>query len=207
MILDIHSHHTVPYPNGVVNILDGRLPSVEAQLFSVGIHPWDTTEEVPESVFEGLELLAARPDVVAIGECGIDTLKGGPMFRQLLVFKRQVELSESLEKPLVIHAVKAADMILGLKRDLAPAQPWIIHGFRGKPAQARMLLDKGLYLSFGERFNPDTVKMMPLDRLLAETDDSPQSIDAVIQSLSTARGQDLSPSIAALTAAILKLSR
>lgn len=205
MLVDIHSHHSVPYPEGVVNIMDGRLPRVEGQLFSAGIHPWDTAEEVPSYVFEGLEELASRPEVVAIGECGIDTMKGGPMFRQLQVFRKQIELSEQLEKPLVIHAVKASDIILGLKRDFAPKQPWIIHGFRGKPAQARQLLDKGLYLSFGECFNSDTVRMMPLDCLLAETDESPKSIEEIIGALSALRGEDLTPSIASLTASLLKL--
>lgn len=205
MILDIHSHRPVPYLEGVVNIMDGRLPRVEGQLFSAGVHPWDTIEEVPDYVFEGLAELAARPEVAAIGECGVDTQKGGPMFRQLQVFKKQVEISENVGKPLVIHAVKAADIILGLKRDLAPSQPWIIHGFRGKPAQAQQLLDKGLYLSFGERFNPDTLRMVPLDRLLAETDDSTLSIENIIASLSEARGADLTPSIASLTASLLKI--
>lgn len=185
--------------------MDGNLPQVEGQLFSVGIHPWDTVDGMPEGMFKTLARLAERSEVVAIGECGIDTLKGGPMFRQLQVFKKQMEISERLEKPLVIHAVKAADIILGLKRDLAPKQPWIIHGFRGKPAQAQQLLDKGLYLSFGEHFNPDTVRMVPLDRLLAETDDSTLSIENIIASLSEARGADLTSSIASLTASLLKI--
>ena len=206
MILDIHSHRPVPYLEGVVNIMDGRLPRVEGQLFSAGVHPWDTIEEVPDYVFEGLAELAARPEVAAIGECGVDTQKGGPMFRQLQVFKKQVEISENVGKPLVIHAVKAADIILGLKRDLAPSQPWIIHGFRGKPAQAKQLLDKGLYLSFGRNFNPETVKMMPPQRLLAETDESPESIAEIIASLSEAYGTDLTSIIATNTASLLHIS-
>ena len=198
MLLDLHSHRQAPYPEGIINIMDCNLPRQEGQLYSVGLHPWDTADgDVPEEVFEGLERLVDLPEVVAIGECGVDTLKGGPMFRQLLVFKRQVELSERVGKPLIVHAVKAMDMILGLKRDLNPAQPWIIHGFRGKPALATQLLEKGLYLSFGEHFNPETVRMVPEDRIFAETDESPLPIAEIIASLSEARGADLTPVIAA----------
>lgn len=203
MVLDIHSHRQPPYPEGIINIMDGRLPRVDGQLYSAGIHPWDTESEVPEFVFEGLRELASRREVVAIGECGVDTVKGGPMFRQLTVFRRQVEISESLGKPLILHAVKAADILLGLKRDLMPSQPWIVHGFRGKPALAVQLLDKGFYLSFGELFNPETVRMMPLDRIFSETDESTLSIGEIVASLSEARGEDLTDIIASNISRVL----
>lgn len=204
MLLDIHSHRQAPYLEGVVNVSDANDPLVEGQAYSMGLHPWDTVHgEVAEEVFEVLERLASRPAVVAIGECGLDPGMGGPIYRQLLVFKRQVDISEQLGKPLIIHAVKATDILLGLKRDLAPKQPWIIHGFRGKPAVARQLLDKGFYLSFGEKFNEETVRMMPLDRIFAETDESPLPIGDIIASLSAVRGQDLTSPIAANIRAVV----
>lgn len=205
MILDIHSHHVVPYPEGVVNLRDGFLPRVEGQCFSAGIHPWDTEGDIPEEVFAGLEELASRREIVAIGECGVDLQKGGPMFRQLNVFRRQVEISERTGKPLIIHAVKAADMILGLKRDLNPSQPWIIHGFRGKPALAVQLVEKGLYLSFGEKFNPEALKAVPQERILAETDESPLPIREIIKAMSEACGRDLEEVVAANAASVLHL--
>lgn len=206
MITDIHSHRPAPYPEGVVSLRDFNGILLEGQAYSAGIHPWDTATSVTEDTWSRLEELAADPRIVAIGECGVDLLKGGPLFRQLQILKRQVELSENSGKPLLLHCVKAADIILGLKRDLRPSQPWIIHGFRGKPEQARQLTDKGIFLSLGEKFNPETVMMMPREMLLAETDESQLPITEIIGALSLAANRDLSPEVISNTARILENS-
>lgn len=193
MILDIHSHREAPYPDGIISLrkFDGDL--LEEQLYSAGIHPWDTTLTDIGQAMNMLSSLLTLPNVVAVGECGVDPGKGAPMFRQLQILRKQIELSEKIRKPLVLHSVKSSDIILGLKRDLNPAQPWIIHGFRGKPAQARQLTDKGIYLSFGEKYNPDTVIAMPGEMMLAETDESALSIQEIIESLSRTIGEDITP--------------
>ncbi|MDE5795789.1 MAG: TatD family hydrolase [Muribaculaceae bacterium] len=203
-LLDIHTHHPAPQPQAVISVSPRDFSPVEGQLYSVGLHPWGG---VPSP--EDLTLLdepAAHPQVVAIGECGIDPLKGAPMFRQLLTFRHHVELSEQLHKPLIIHEVKAHDVITGLRRDLAPVMPWAIHGFRGKPTVAEMLLKAGLWLSFGIRFNPEALAIVPYDRLLAETDEAPVEITKVIAALSQAAGIELTDNIAASTAAFLNIS-
>ena len=67
-------------------------------------------------------------------------------------FEYQARLSVELGKPLVIHLVKAMSELLKLKQQIKPANPWIIHGFRGKPALAEECLRHGFYLSFGEKY-------------------------------------------------------
>lgn len=215
MILDIHTHRAAPYPEGIVSLLSYNPDLLQGQLYSVGIHPWSTDSEAggleastgynTPPTLEQLRMLASDTSVVAIGECGVDILKGGPMFRQLQLFKAQVEISESVRKPLIIHSVKASDVMLGLKRDLEPSQPWIIHGFRGKPQLASQLLNAGFYLSFGEKFNPETISMMPRDKILAETDESLLDIRQIISNLSEAAGADLTPDIERNTRFILNL--
>lgn len=195
MILDIHSHRAAPYKEGIISLGNLEEPLVEGQYYSAGIHPWNTAEEITDETWTRLDTLAEDPRVVMIGECGIDIGKGGPMFRQLQILKRQIDLSERLRKPLILHCVKAADVILGLKADLQPSQPWIIHGFRGKPALTKQLTDKGIYLSFGEKFNPETVMQMPAEMILAETDESILTIEEIIGSLSQAANRDLLPEI------------
>lgn len=204
MILDIHTHRPAPYPDGVVSLRNFDVNPVEGQLYSAGIHPWDTVDVPGDDTFARLEKLAREKQVVMIGECGVDPAKGAPLFRQLQILKRQIDLSERLNKPLLLHCVKSADIIMGLKRDLNPRQPWIIHGFRGKPEQARQLTGKGIYLSFGEKFNPATVISMPDDMILAETDESLLSITEIIEALSRAAGRDLSSAIAANTEILTK---
>ena len=200
LLLDLHTHHSAPQPGGIISLDATEMPEVSSllpdQLYSVGIHPWSTMEDPGEEVWARLEELAALPNVVAIGEAGIDMSgKGGPLFRQLLVFRRQVELSERLCKPMVIHDVKAHDVLTGCSRDLNPKQNWAIHGFRLKPQVAEMLLRAGFWLSFGAEFNHETLRDMPEGRMLAETDESELGIADVIKRLSAVLDRDVTEEI------------
>ena len=197
LCLDIHTHHPAPQPKAVVAVSFQDFQPMDGQLYSIGIHPWTTTGPMPSKEdWETFERLAQLPEVVAIGECGIDKLKGGPMFKQLIVMNKQIEISEKLHKPLIIHDVKAHDVIVGLKRDLNPSQKWLVHGFRGKPTVAKMLTDAGIYLSFGEKFNTESLPLVPKNMLLAETDESSLTIEEIIANLSASFGYDITELIA-----------
>ena len=193
--LDIHTHHPAPQPEAIVSSSIWDFNPIEGQLYSLGIHPWETDRSISSLDWKEFEKLAHMPQVVAIGECGVDKLKGAPLYKQLLVFNRQIELSEQLGKPLIIHDVKAHDVIVGLKRNLKPKQNWLVHGFRGKPSVAKMLTEAGIYISFGEKFNPETPATIPEDMLLAETDESPLTIEEVIAKLSLNLKKDIKESI------------
>ena len=80
-------------------------------------------------------------------------------------------LSEKNSLPLILHVVKAFPEIIALKKELKPRQPWIIHGFRGKPELAKELHRHGFFLSLGERHNPDAAAIIPAERLLLESDE------------------------------------
>lgn len=199
-ILDIHTHKSPPQPEAIVSIRlcypDADQEGIaEGQCYSAGIHPWDVPLHDLENTRAMLTSYASRPEIVAIGECGVDLKYGGPMFRQLDVFGMQIKLSEQLKKPVIVHNVKADDIICGLRRDMQPVQPWCVHGFRGKPAAAAALVRSGCYLSFGEKFNSDTLIAMPADRILAETDESTLTIEDIIARLSAVRGIDLTATI------------
>ena len=213
MILDIHTHALSPNPQAIIDISslvrdsagDFQIPAEYSaeQLFSVGIHPWWLTDDLPDGLMEKMEAAASLPQVALIGEAGIDIPKGGPLFRQMTVFKRMIELSEKVGKPLLIHDVKAHEIIIQIHKELRPKQPWIIHGFRSKPTVADMMLREGFYLSFGELFNPVTVHNVPSDRILAETDESKLPISEIIHFLSDARGTDLTHIIAENTTRLI----
>lgn len=199
-MLDIHTHKHATQPEGVINL---RLTPhyshmeqvVDKQHYSVGIHPWDVSFSDSEQIWNRLREEASKESVVAIGECGVDLKCGEPIHKQLLIFKKQIDLSEELKKPVIIHDVKGDDIICGLRRDLKPTQPWCIHGFRGKPAAAKALIKAGCFISFGEKFNPETLIAMPIDRILAETDESAFTIENIISHLSEIRGTDLTETI------------
>lgn len=205
-VIDIHTHHPAPQPHALVCVTPEEFDPIPDQLYSVGIHPWLTNDEIPGETWQRFEEVSRHPQVMAIGECGIDLVKGGPLFRQMQVFKRQADLAEELGKPLVIHNVHAHDVIIGLKRDMNPSQFWMVHGFRGKPTVARMLADTGIWISFGPVFNDNSVPEVPIERMLAETDEAETTIQQVVTALSVLRGHDLTAELTANASAFLGLN-
>ena len=144
------------------------LPSYPEQVrLSVGLHPWKVTIDWPASVAMIREA-SKRTDVWAIGECGLDKVHGEDLLLQLEAFRAQIALAEEVQKPMVIHCVRAFDELLMLRRELEVScrkegrepQPWVIHGFRGKPKQAKQMMAKGLLLSFGHQYNLETLRFV-----------------------------------------------
>lgn len=165
---DAHTH--VLKHDAVVNRYPGQsMPN--GYIYSVGIHPWHVSQATDEQ-WGLLERLAERPDVVAIGEAGLDKLCDTPWNEQVEAFYRHIVISERLAKPLIIHNVRANQEILDAHSKFRPVQPWVIHGFRGKPQLAEMFLRRGIYLSFGAEYNLATLAVVPPDRLLRESDES-----------------------------------
>ena len=109
----------------------------------------------------------------------MDTMCGVPMELQTEAFERHIRLSEDVRKPLIVHDVRAHPQLISLHKKWKPIMPWVIHGFRGKPQLADMLLREGFYLSFGEHFSPASVAVVPSGKLLVETDESHLSIEEI----------------------------
>lgn len=175
---DIHHHCSNPDDNDdcsrIVNLNHyDNIPS--RGYYSIGIHPWLTENMSKDDIDKAIEAMASKAAderIVAIGECGIDLLRGGKADLQEYAFRRQIELSELLKMPLIIHMVKSADSIIRIKKELNPAQPWIIHGFRGKPQLAIQLTGQGISLSFGKKYNEQSLLVTPDDMKYFETDES-----------------------------------
>lgn len=173
-LIDVHTHDlTAPAPS-IISVEPGA-EFIPGKRYSVGIHPYTLGSGVAPDA-ERLRADAARPEVVAIGETGIDRLKGGSIERQLELLRVHIDISEQLGKPLIMHVVKGFPEVIALRKEMKPRQRWIVHGFRGKPELARELLRHGFDLSLGERFNSRAAAMIPADRLWVETDTSPLSI-------------------------------
>lgn len=190
-MLDFHTHNqNAQAGTAIVNLpvqmlLETNLfQPEEGGKYSVGIHPWWMDGSYDEErLWKGVETLAQHPQVVAIGECGLDRLKEN-ISLQTAYFEKHALLAEKLHKPLIIHCVRAFDEILATKKLLKPTVQWTIHGFRGKPQQAEQLLRAGFSLSFGIKANPSTVRLVPKNQRLFETDDENITIDEVIAKFS-----------------------
>lgn len=71
MILDIHTHHAAPQPLGIIDVSQsdlGTFVPADGQLYSVGIHPWNTVDPVPEESWKRVEELLRLPCFAAVGE-------------------------------------------------------------------------------------------------------------------------------------------
>ena len=212
-ILDFHTH--APAPGALLSLDIAEIPTVTVAAFcesgdsvscaplSLGLHPWSTARPDTAELMQKLEALARSPQVLAIGEAGLDTLRGAPMDIQEELFRRHIRLSEQLAKPLIIHLVKALDPLLRIRREERPRQPWVFHGFRANPSVALQLLRlenraatqsntprsaAPIYFSLGPKFNPATAKAIPPDRLLIETDDSGVPVSEVLGRLADTLG-------------------
>ncbi|MDO9633545.1 MAG: TatD family hydrolase [Paludibacter sp.] len=187
MLTDAHSHRIISRDvrtiyNIRINDLPPSLPHGENILFSAGIHPKDAAS-ITGLWIENLKFLLNFDQVIAIGECGMDKNAPVAIEKQLEVFALQIKFSEIHNKPLIIHCVGCYNELINLHRALNPKQPWIIHGFRGKPEMAVQLVKFGMYLSFGEKFNPESLAITPIERILAETDDSEMDIEEIYENL------------------------
>lgn len=185
MIKDIHTHR-IDAREAVISVNPWEFNPVEGLYYSVGIHPWQVGRAT-DADFDRLAECATLGNVLMIGECGIDKLRGGDLPMQMSVLERHIALSEQVCKPLVLHCVRASNELCRLRRVLRPRMPWVVHGFRGNARVAGQLLDAGFYLSYGERFNPEALAITPADRLLAETDESLLPIDEIYRRLAASR--------------------
>lgn len=177
--VDIHTHRVKDYDNliQIVN-LDLEQPCPEQGYYSYGIHPW-ALDDADFQIEEALVLLEKKlqlPNVFALGEAGLDKMHKNSFEKQIIVFERQIMLSEALQKPMILHDVKSHNEILALRKKHKAKQPWILHGFNGTEQDIQQLTGQGLYLSVGEsllhseRKITKSLKTIPLDMLFLETD-------------------------------------
>jgi TatD DNase family protein len=174
-LTDLHTHSSKNDADTYILNSNGDIPA-HAGLLSVGLHPWDIDGQWQHQM-QKIAAAATDERVRAIGECGIDLIRCNiPVEQQAEILRRHIELSESLHKPLILHAVKGQETILRLHRTMRPAQAWIIHGFRGKPQQAMQYTAAGINLSFGEHHNSEALIATPLEQLFIESDESSMPI-------------------------------
>ena len=141
----------------------------------IGVHPIDIAE-YSEEVEKELEILGKNPKVVAIGEIGLDYhWMTEPKEVQQERFKKQLELAERLNKPVVIHTRDAMEDTVNILKEY-PNITGVIHCYPGSLETAKQLVDR-FYLGIGGTLTfknskkaVEVVKDIPLDRIVIETD-------------------------------------
>ncbi|HUV44276.1 MAG TPA: TatD family hydrolase [Dehalococcoidales bacterium] len=153
-------------------------------LVVAGFHPHGA-DSVSREDITALGELAQHPKVVAIGEIGLDFHRDySSRERQREVLRWQLTLVAELDLPIVVHCREAHEEMLPILREWTrnlgaslTSPPGIIHCFVGDTETARKYLDMGFYLSLAayigypsSRYAHDTIRAIPSDRLLVETD-------------------------------------
>ncbi len=186
----------------------------------VGVHPHDATtynDEVGEQLCE----LAREPEVVAIGEFGLDYYRMlSPRDVQRAVFCVHLELARACNLPCIIHVRDSHDDVIELLRAHGQGLRGVFHCFSGDVAQAGECLSfDGFLLSFAGPLTrqgnalPEVARLAPLDRILVETDspylvpkplranrNEPLFVKYIAEKLAEIRGMTL-PEIARITTA------
>ncbi|KXS39233.1 MAG: TatD DNase family protein [Halomonadaceae bacterium T82-2] len=143
----------------------------------LGLHPYFTERHGEGDVEALAQALDAHPEVVAVGECGIDARFTDSLDAQWRLFDAQVRLARDRRLPLVIHCVQCNDKLAKRLRQLAPPAGGLIHAFAGSPEQARAFLDLGFVVGLGgavtyprARRLARMVAALPDDGYVLETD-------------------------------------
>ncbi|HID37148.1 MAG TPA: TatD family deoxyribonuclease, partial [Ghiorsea sp.] len=151
--------------------LEQKYPNIH---LAYGIHPWFCDLHNEEHLEQLDDLLN---NAVAVGECGLDFSPNKPSKEQQMHwFEAQVTLAKKHQLPLIIHSVKANDVIAStLKKQ--PTCRGVVHGFAGSLQQAQALIKLGYYIAIGTRLihsrpkkTAALVTQLPLTSLLLETD-------------------------------------
>ena len=172
--------------------------------FTFGIHPWFLQSEkifdeyirILTQISEGNYGPVISENFIAVGECGIDRVKGPCLELQKKIFFNLCRLSINMDLPMIIHCVRAYSDIIEVYKSFKNKLKWAVHGFSGNLVEAESLLAKNIHISFGKRLlYSDKLKeifsILPINMLFLETDDSDISIRSLYELGSVLKGMSI----------------
>ncbi len=187
MYINIHTHQVHEGEFEILNLFPEEVGMIIPQkYYSLGIHPWDVIPHEMELRIKTVETFSTYDNVIAIGEIGLDKLK--PNFElQMEIFKKQIDIASGMNKPFIVHCVRAYSELIEIINQKDISVPMIIHRYSGNKTIADQLIRKGCYLSFGhELFKerskvPSVFRSIDNEHVLLETDDSELDIKRIYQ--------------------------
>jgi len=188
--IDIHTHHF--YQGDNTRLIVDVFPEENEKFrhpsfFSVGLHPWYIRSGSMAGHLEWIEKQAENPQVLAIGEIGLDKTIDVSWEDQSTVFEKQLSLAERLGKPVILHCVKSYNELIAYRDVSNQRIPWIFHWFNTSAEIAGELMRRNCYLSFGNMLFRENSKAfavfsaISLDAVFFETDDTEYTIRDVYE--------------------------
>lgn len=191
--INIHTH-TIFDKDGMFVLNLSLEQFVDGTLCSVGIHPWHINFNSLQRDLDKLKSIASKKNVLAIGECGLDRLIDVELERQEVVFKEQLIIAEQVQKPVIIHCVKAFDSLIRIKKECAISVPLIVHGYNNNQQILLELLKNGFHISFGKALLQEgsnaskLIATVAIDKLFLETDDADVPIKTIFEKVAALKG-------------------
>ncbi len=194
VFINIHTHSQLYDAQvEIVNLFVGK--GERTNFYSYGIHPWYVKDDYTYEL-DHLRNIAKEKRCIAIGECGLDKMSSVDFALQQEVFEEQIKLANELNKPLIIHCVKAFNELINCLNLNDNKVPVIIHGFNNNENIARILKEQGYFFSFGkallgyESNAAKAIKTIGRKVFFLETDDADLSIKYVYRKASELLGID-----------------
>ena len=184
MYINIHSHNPAAAGEWAIqNLYKDFNLAIKPGIYSAGLHPWYIDEAGWKVSFEILKQFSKQNQVIAIGECGLDKVCDTSFTLQQEVFIAQLLWANEINKPLIIHCVKAFDEILGLLKKHSIKVPVIFHGFNKNRLLAEKIIQQGHWLSFGKALQQPAMQQifasLPTNKIFLETDDAAINIQQI----------------------------
>lgn len=181
--IDAHAHVDVRIAPQELSALDALVLAVtrslsewqaaaarddEMTLWGVGCHP-----ALPDAVraFDPRDFLDALETASFVGEVGVDSRSKVTRDAQVAVFVEILRAVQRVPRPVSIHSTGATRKVLDLLEATPIATP-ILHWWRGTPRETSRALELGCFFSLNghEAASPRAIGVIPLERILTETD-------------------------------------
>ena len=200
MLIDIHRHAN---DKGTADLAVRNLfhsqseEMIDNRFYSIGLHPWHVSEKSLKRDIQKVRESAGDSKVIAIGEAGLDKAIDTPFKLQEEAFHVQVKIALEVNKPMIIHCVRAYNEVSSLKVRLKVTTPWILHWFNATHEMGKQLISKNFFLSFGHMLFNDRSKAyqafpnIPIEKVFFETDDTGYSIDQVYEKAASLLGMHI----------------
>ena len=187
--VDIHFHHDSDL-FGIQNFDYWKDTSIPNRFFSFGAHPWYASEF---NQLASKNQIWDHPMCLALGETGLDALRGEKLEHQINLFTLQLM---ECHLPILVHLVRHEVPFLQIVKS-HPDRIFVVHGFRGNVAKVNRFLLENVMISIGssvfyDSTATDVVRMIPIKQLLLETDEqNVKTIEEIYQRVAEIRQMDL----------------
>ncbi|GAC15131.1 TatD family hydrolase [Aliiglaciecola lipolytica] len=181
--------------------------------FALGLHPYFLKHSKTDDLDTLSRLIAENPQLVAVGEIGLD-FQADDLPKQALqqeFFIQQLQIAQQNSLPVIIHHRRSHNQIIRILKQQKFQFGGVIHAFSGSYQEAKNYLDLGFNLGFGGVITyprasktRETLRKIPLESVLLETDspdmpisgrqgqrNSPEYLPEIVRHIAHIRGEEI----------------